>query len=76
MIKGDISNIKNWRGISLNYTGYKLYSSAITARLKKVIDKCIYVEQKGYSKTKVISEVVLNIKMQLNCFRFYSPSSS
>jgi exonuclease III len=59
--KGDISNIKNWRGISLNYTGYKLYSSAITARLKKVIDKCIYVEQKGYSKTKVISEVVLNI---------------
>ena len=59
--KGDISHIKNWRGISLCFTGYKIFSSAITARLKKVIDKCIYVEQKGYSKSKVISEVILNI---------------
>ena len=36
----------------------------------------IPVSRKAGSNMVIISQVVLNIKMQLNCFRFYSPSSS
>ena len=59
--KGDLTNIKNWRSLSLCYSSYKIFSTAIARRLSKVLDKLTSVEQKAYSQKKNISEVMLNI---------------
>ena len=59
--KGDLTNIKNWRSLSLCYSSYKIFSTAIARRLAKVMDKLTAVEQKAYSQKKNISETILNI---------------
>ena len=59
--KNDLSSISNWRPISLCASAYKIFSSAIAARLSEVIDKCIGNTQKAYSKSKNIAESVTNI---------------
>ena len=59
--KGDLTNIKNWRSLSLCYSSYKIFSTAISRRLAKVMDKLTAVEQKAYSQKKNISETMLNI---------------
>ena len=59
--KGDLTNIKNWRSLSLCYSSYKIFSTAISRKLSKVLDKLTSVEQKAYSRSKNISETILNI---------------
>jgi exonuclease III len=59
--KGDPKKISNWRPISLLNCFYKIISRVITNRIKKVSDKITLVGQKGYSKTKVCQEVLLEI---------------
>jgi hypothetical protein len=48
--KGDVTQIKNWRPISLLSCFYKLISKAVNNRLELVIDKLTSIDQKAYSK--------------------------
>ena len=59
--KNDLTNLTNWRPISLCASAYKIFSSAIACRLSSVTDKCIGNTQKAYSKSKNIAESVCNI---------------
>ena len=59
--KGNLSQLKNWRPISLLNCFYKIISRAICARLKKVMDKLTPIAQKGYSKTRRCQEALIEI---------------
>ena len=59
--KGDLRLLKNWRPISLLNCFYKVISRAITARLKKVMDKLTPTSQKGYSSTRRCQEVLMGL---------------
>ena len=59
--KGDTSQLKNWRPISLLSCYYKLISRIINERLGSVIDKVTGRAQKAYSNTRYIHEVIINV---------------
>jgi hypothetical protein len=59
--KGDLTNLKNWRPISLLNCFYKIISRAIARRLQKYMDKLTKIGQKGYSSSKQCQEVLINI---------------
>jgi hypothetical protein len=59
--KGDLSNIKNWRPISLLSCFYKVISRTINNRLKLFNDKFFSRAQKGFTSSRHIQEVILNI---------------
>jgi len=59
--KGDLSNIKNWRPISLLNCLYKVFSRAINNRLKKVSDSLTSRAQKGFTKERQIQETLANV---------------
>ena len=48
--------IKNWRPISLLNTSYKLISSCITNRMRKVLSRVISTEQKGFLEGRSIAD--------------------
>lgn len=48
--------LKNWRPISLLNVVYKLASGCIAERLKKVLDKLISSDQKGFLNGRFIGE--------------------
>ena len=50
--KGDLRSISNWRPICLLSVYYKIISTVIANRLKKVIEKICGKWQKGYSPSK------------------------
>ncbi len=58
--KGDTSQLKNWRPISLLSCFYKIISKAVNARLDKVIDKVTSLDQKAYNKNRYIQEALIN----------------
>jgi len=58
--KGEVSQIKNWRPISLLSCFYKLISKAVNNRLELVIDKLTSINQKAYSKTRYIQEALIS----------------
>lgn len=49
-------NLKNWRPISLLNVTYKLASAVISNRLKKVLDKVIHENQKGFIAGRFLGE--------------------
>jgi len=59
--KGDTTQIKNWRPISLLNCIYKVLSRAINNRLKIFADKIMSRAQKGFSSSRKIQEVILNL---------------
>ena len=59
--KGDHSQIKNWRPISLLNCMYKVISRAINNRLKKVSDRILSRAQKGFTNSRFIQEVLINV---------------
>ena len=59
--KGDISRIKNWRPISLLNCSYKIISRAINNRLKSVCDNILSRAQKGFTSSRYIQEVLINV---------------
>jgi hypothetical protein len=59
--KGDTTKIKNWRPISLLSNFYKILSRAINNRLKTVVNRVLSRAQKGFTKTRQIHEVIMNL---------------
>jgi hypothetical protein len=59
--KGDSSKLKNWRPISLLSNFYKILSRAINNRLKTVVNRVLSRAQKGFTRSRQIQEVILNI---------------
>jgi Reverse transcriptase (RNA-dependent DNA polymerase) len=59
--KGDTSQIKNWRPISLLNCSYKIISKAINERLKKISNRVLSRGQKGFTAGKYIQECTINI---------------
>jgi exonuclease III len=59
--KGDTRLLKNWRPISLLSCFYKVISRAINERLKKVSDIFCSRAQKGFTSSRYIHEVLLNV---------------
>lgn len=54
--KGDQTNIKNYRPISLTNTDYKIIDFVFARRLQKVIDNLINENQSAYLKGRYIGE--------------------
>ena len=66
--KGKISNIKNWRPISLLSNLYKVLSRAISNRLQTTTDWETSKAQKGFTKSRYLQEVLINmIEFISNC---------
>ncbi|MEM7298240.1 MAG: reverse transcriptase family protein, partial [Bacteroidota bacterium] len=58
----DLKNIANYRGISLLCSDYKVVSSALASRLKKVLPSLIAEEQTGFIKGRQIAESIQVVK--------------
>ena len=61
-----LSNLKNWRPLSLLNTDYIIASKAIANRLKKVLPNLIGQDQTGFLKNRSISENILLIEGMLS----------
>ena len=59
--KGDSSQINNWRPISLLNCIYKILSKAVNNRLKKIADNITSRAQKGFTQSRYIQEVLINV---------------
>ena len=59
--KGDTSKITNWRPISLLSCMYKVLSRALNTRLKKVKDYIFSRAQKGFTNSRYLQEVLINV---------------
>ncbi len=59
--KGDVTHIKNWRPISLLSNFYKIISWVINTRLQKIVDRVMSRAQKGFTKSRQIQEVIINV---------------
>jgi hypothetical protein len=59
--KGDLTQLSNWRPISLLNCFYKIISRVIALRLRKVMDKLTRISQKGFSGSKYCQEVLIGI---------------
>ncbi len=58
--KGNISQIRNWRPISLLSNFYKIISCLINSRLQQITDRVLSRAQKGFTKSRQIQEVIIN----------------
>jgi len=59
--KGDTSNLKNWRPISLLSNMYKLISRVLNNRLTTVMSKITSRAQKGFTDSRYLQEVLINV---------------
>jgi hypothetical protein len=59
--KGDKTQIKNWRPISLLSNLYKIISRALNSRLQKIANRITTRAQKGFTDTSFIQEVLINV---------------
>ncbi len=57
--KGDTTQVKNWRPISLLSCFYKIISKAVNKRLDGVIDKLTSLNQKAYNEKRYIQEALI-----------------
>jgi Reverse transcriptase (RNA-dependent DNA polymerase) len=64
--KGDLTQIKNWRPISLLSNLYKIVSRAINIRLKKIAPRILSRAQKGFCPNKYMHEVIINSIERIN----------
>jgi len=55
-----LSNLKNWRPLSLLNTGYKIVAKAMPNRLKKVLFSLIDNNQTGFPPKKYLSAKILD----------------
>jgi hypothetical protein len=59
--KGNKHFLKNWRPISLLSNLYKVLSRALNNRLKTTIDRILGRAQKGFTSSRNIQEVIINV---------------
>jgi hypothetical protein len=59
--KGELSDLKNWRPISLLSNLYKLVSRAINNRLNKVLNRICSRSQKGFNNKRFTQECLINV---------------
>ena len=59
--KGENTSIKNWRPISLLSNLYKVLSRAINNRLLTTTDRILSRAQKGFTKSRYLQEVLINV---------------
>jgi len=59
--KDTVSDIKNWRPISLLSNLYKIISRALNSRLAKVSNRICSRAQKGFNKLRYTQEAVINV---------------
>jgi exonuclease III len=64
--KGEQSQLKNWRPISLLSNFYKILSRAINTRLNKFVNRICSRSQKGYNNARHTQEVLVNVWEQIN----------
>ncbi len=66
--KGDTTQLKNWRPISLLSCYYKIISKSLNTRLGKVIGKVTSMAQKAYCPDRYMHEAILNtVEMIKHC---------
>jgi exonuclease III len=63
--KGNCTQIKEWRPISLLPCIYKVISRAVYNRVKKYTDRFTSRAQKGFTKNRYIQEVLLNVMQNI-----------
>jgi exonuclease III len=59
--KGNLSDLKNWRPISLLSNMYKIISRAINARLNSVVNRICSRAQKGFNNQRYTQECLINV---------------
>jgi hypothetical protein len=59
--KGEISQLKNWRPISLLSNVYKIISRAINNRLNKIVNRVCSRSQKGFNNCRYTQECLINV---------------
>ena len=64
--KGDTTQVKNWRPISLLSNFYKIISRLINNRLKKITNRVMSRGQKGFNQSRQIHEVIINALENMN----------
>ena len=69
---GDLSQIKNWRPISLLNTFYKTISRAFAERLKKYMNKLTPCAQKGYANNRYCQEVLIGVVKTVEKCKFFN----
>jgi hypothetical protein len=72
--KGDTTQLKNWRPISLLNCFYKIISRVVAFRLRTVMDKITKVGQKGFSGSKYCQEVLIGIVDTINHINYRNKS--
>jgi hypothetical protein len=70
--KGDTSKITNWRPISLLSCMYKILSRALNNRLKTTRDTIFSRAQKGFTNSRFIQEVLINVCETIGFANFHS----
>jgi len=64
--KGDVTDLKNWRPISLLSNMYKIISRAINNRLNKVVNRICSRAQKGFNDSRFTQECLINVIETIN----------
>jgi hypothetical protein len=64
--KGDVTDLKNWRPISLLSNMYKIISRAINNRLNKVVNRICSRAQKGFNDSRYTQECLINVIETIN----------
>jgi hypothetical protein len=59
--KGDLSQLKNWRPISLLSNVYKILSRALNNRLNLIVNRVCSRAQKGFNDSRYTQEVLINV---------------
>jgi hypothetical protein len=59
--KGDLSQLKNWRPISLLSNVYKVLSRALNIRLNTIVNRVCSRAQKGFNDSRYTQEVLINV---------------
>ncbi len=59
--KGDASQLKNWRPISLLSNMYKIISRAINNRLNTIVNRVCSRAQKGFNNKRYTQECLINV---------------
>lgn len=66
--KGEKTNPKNYRPLSLTNTDYKIFAHVLANRLQKIASRLIGREQSAYIKGRYIGE---NARLILDVFEYY-----